>query len=106
MSTQDARLIVTQDPDAHLFYEVDWTDWLAKRNFLAADIVSVVWTVPSPLVKTHELITGAISRVWIKNVPKGNIEHEISARINMPEPTGGAGAVTDDFTFKIKGRHK
>ena len=91
-----------QDPNAHLFYDVDWTRWLTARGFVAADIDSIVWAVPSPLVKTFELLTDAVARVWIRNVPRGTGEHTITCTIVMPKPDAGAPNVTDDFSFVLR----
>ena len=99
-----ARLQIAQDPDAHKFYDIDWECWLTLRGFLAdgSEIISVVHTVEAPAVKSHEALTAAISRVWVKSVPNhGSID--VKATITLPEPTGGAGNVTDDFTFVLKG---
>ena len=99
-----ARIIIAQDPDAHKFYDIDWECWLTARGFLAdgSEIISVVHTVDAPAIKSHEALNDALSRVWVKSVPiKAKIN--VRARITLPEPTGGAGNVTDDFTFVLKG---
>ena len=98
---------VSQDPDAHVFYDVDWILWLKARGFLVdgSEIVSVAFNVPAPLVKTHELLTGALARVWIKNVIAGK-EFDINCTITLPEPNAGAGVVKDDFTFTLRGLNR
>ena len=99
-----ATLMIGQDPDAHKFYDIDWECWLTARGFLAdgSEIIGVVHTVDAPAVKTFEALTGAISRVWVKSVPI-HVSIKVKVTISMPEPTGGAGNVTDDFTFILKG---
>ena len=96
--------MIGQDPDAHKFYDIDWECWLTARGFLAdgSEIIGVVHTVDAPAVKTFEALTGAISRVWVKSVPI-HVSIKVKVTISMPEPTGGAGNVTDDFTFILKG---
>lgn len=34
-SQEGEMITVSQDVDAHLFYEVDWSDWLASKGFVA-----------------------------------------------------------------------
>ncbi len=103
-----AHQIVVQDPDAHVFYDVDWEDWLVARGFLAdgSEIVSITWLEDGGAFavtnKTFQALTGAVARVWIKGVPKGTTVL-ITSRVTMPEPDAGAGAVTNDFSFKVKG---
>ena len=94
---------VGQDPNAHLFYDVDWTRWLTARGFVATDIVSTSFAVPSPLVKTFaQLLIGGVARVWIKSVPRGTGEHVGTGPITMPKPDAGAPNVTDDFSFVLR----
>ncbi len=99
--------IVQQDPDAHSRYEVDWEDWLVNRGYLAdgSQIDSIVWKVPSPLVLSFQSLTGAIARVFIKNVPNAQT-FTITSTINMPEPSLGVGIETDDFSFRVRGNNK
>lgn len=94
--------VTGQDPNAHLFYEVDWTKWMAKRGFLTANIISALFTVPAPAVMTSETRTGAVARVTIKDIPAGK-ETKVLCRISVTNPAGGA-ALTDDFTFTVVGR--
>ncbi len=96
-----------QDPQAHVFYDVDWTDWLTARGFLAngSEITSAPFTVAAPATLSFEVLNGAVARVYIKDVPlNGSIE--VISTINMPEPDPGAGLVTDQVTFTIKGKQK
>ena len=97
---------VGQSPNAHLFYDVDWTKWLTKRGYAASDIISIVWTVPTPLVKTHQTLTLGVARVFVRNVPRDNKDYEITSTINMPEPVVGIGNVTDEFKFVVRNRQR
>lgn len=98
---------VGQDPDSHLFYDVDWGEWLTARGFLVdgSEIVTTAFVVDSPATKTFENRTLAVARVWVKEVPIG-ADVNVTCTITMPEPDAGAGVVTDDFTFCLRGSPK
>jgi hypothetical protein len=102
-----AKLIVGQDVDAHLFYDVDWECWLTARGFLAdgSQISSVGFTVDAPATKTFEEVNAAVARVGVSGVPL-NTNIKVVARITMPEPSVGAGSLIDDFTFILRGTEK
>ena len=97
---------VGQDPNAHVFYDVDWCKWLEALGFVAGDISSIVWSVPSPLVKTFQLLTLTVARVWIRAVPNNRNQHTITCTIVMPKPDVAAPEVTDDFSFIIRAIQK
>lgn len=98
--------IRSQDVDAHKFWDVDWSDWLVKRGFLAdgSEITGFTVDVDASATKTFEqqLAGTPIIRVWVKDVPLG-VEIKVKVTIQLPEPDPGAGPVTDDFVFKLKG---
>lgn len=104
MAAKDSFPTTSQDVDAHVFYEVDWLDWLTARGFLAdgSEIVSLVATVEAPGALTFEQTAVTVHRIWVDNPPKNN-SIKVTSTITMPEPNVGAGVVTDQFTFKVKG---
>jgi len=97
---------VGQDPDSHLFYDVDWGEWLTARGFLVdgSQIVSTVFVVTGA-TKSFENRTLAVARVWVKDVIIAT-DVTVTCTISLPEPDPGAGLVTDDFTFCIRGSQK
>lgn len=109
-SPNEVRVMVDkvgQDPNSHLFYDVDWSEWLTARGFLAdgSQITSTAFVVEAPGTKTFENRTGAVARVWVKDVPKAE-DVNVTCTISMPEPDPMAGLVTDDFTFCLRGSEK
>ena len=97
-----------QDVGGMVHWDVDWRKWLLARGYLVdgSQIVSVVWTVPAPLVKEAEDLTAAVSRVWVSGVTKKQAGHLVKATITMPIPAGGAVNVVDNFTFRLRGIDK
>lgn len=95
----------TQDPDAHLFYEVDWAEWLENRGYTAADIVSTEFTAPEGVTITHQTRDGAKARVWLKDLAAGK-SVRVSCRINMPPPAQGVDLIMDDYSFEVRGKSK
>lgn len=96
-------ITVSQDVDAHLFYEVDWSDWLASKGFVADAIQGFTWIVPPGTVTvTYTSREGAKSRVWIKDVVRG-AKTKVTCRIAMPAPDPSAPEVTDDYSFYLFG---
>jgi hypothetical protein len=53
------------DLTAELDYAVDWTDWLD----IGETIATSTWSVPLPLVKMSDSISGKLAVVWIKATP-------------------------------------
>jgi hypothetical protein len=97
-----------QDINGMVHWDVDWRKWLAARGYATngSEIVSVVWTVPAPLVKETEDLTGSVARVWVSGVTKNMEGHVIKCSITMPIPSGGANPVVDHFTFELRGIDK
>jgi hypothetical protein len=96
---------VSQDTNAHLFYEVDWTDWLASRGYTADQIGGVNFSAHPATGATisHSRLVGAKATVWVKDV-LANQKVRITARIVMPAPAAGVDPVTDDYSFQILGQ--
>lgn len=99
-------ITVSQDPNAHLFYEVEWADWLAYRNYTVDQIVSMEWSSNSIEIEiTYVRNEGSKSTAWVRGVPAG-AKVKMTCRIAMPPPAPGKPYVTDDYTFQIFGKHK
>ena len=97
---------VSQDPNAHVFYEVDWSEWLASRNYTASDIVDIEWLIDSGSAEiTHTRNEDARSRCWVKGVPVSK-KVKITSRISMPGPAPSKPFVTDDYSFYLFGAHR
>ncbi len=97
-----------QDIGGLVHWDVDWRKWLTARGYLAdgSQIVSVIWTIPVPLVEEAVDLTASVARVWISGVTKNQAGHLITATITMPVPSGGSNNVVDKFTFKLRGIDK
>jgi hypothetical protein len=65
-----------KDPDDILDYSIDWTRLLDPGDTIA----SVTWIVPSGLTGGAELITGAITTVWLSGGTTGRT-YDVTARV-------------------------
>lgn len=96
-------ITVSQDVDAHLYYEVDWSDWLASRGYTAGEVQGFTWTVPPDTVTvTYTSRDGAKARAWIKDAVRGE-KVKVTCRVAMPAPDPSAPEVTDDYSFHLFG---
>lgn len=96
-------ITVSQDVDSHLYYEVDWSDWLTSRGYNVSDIQGFTWHVPADTVNvTYTSRDGAKSRAWIKDAIRGE-KTKVTCRIAMPAPDPSAPEVTDDYSFYLFG---
>lgn len=93
-----------QDPNANVFYDVNWGPWLVKRGYLedGSEITSAVFTVESPAVKDFEVLNAAKARVYVSGVPE-NSSVNVKCTLTIPPKDVGASPVVDDFTFKLRG---
>lgn len=99
-------MAVNQDPNAHLFYEVDWLQWLTSRGFSNDQIVSLTANVSSGTANvTYTAVEGSRIMIWVQGVLR-NKEAIITTRIQMPEPASGIGYVMDEYSFTIFGRQR
>lgn len=98
---------VSQDPDTHAGYQVNWADWLTARGFLVtgAEIVSTSFVVEAPATKTFEDRVGALAMVWVNGVPDAT-DVLVTCTITMPKPDPSAPNITDQFSFIIRGLEK
>lgn len=95
---------VTQDPNAHLPYDIEWNAWLAARNLQVTDIINFTWVVPANITKTNDVQDGTVSRVYLKQLALGE-KATVTCRIICTNPDGGE-AITDDFSFEVVGKHQ
>jgi hypothetical protein len=65
-----------KDPDDILDYSIDWGRLLDDGDAIA----SVVWIVPTGLTGGVELITGAITTVWLSGGSAGQ-SYDVTARV-------------------------
>lgn len=83
------------DPDAHLDYLYDWTDWLAEGDTIAAS----EWIVPDDLTADDESFTDTTATVWISGGTAGS-NYTVTNRV-----TTAAGRIDDrSITLKCKER--
>src|SRR5690349_11957454 len=97
-----ANNVTGQDPNAHLFHKVNWTNWLAERSIPVEDIISIGFTVDAPATKTDESVDGAVATVWVRDVPL-NAKIKVVSRITITNHVGDEDIV-NDYTFTIIGR--
>ena len=110
MAVRKKDRVREQDPNAHVFWTVNWKPWLDARGFAATEVVAVEWTlVPAVTgVPTHTDFNTTAgdpdegkARAWFKDLAKGTV-YSVTSKIRLPEPTVGAGEVTDEFTFRLR----
>lgn len=82
--------VASKDPAAVLDYAVDWTEWLAAGDEIAAS----VWTLPSGLTRITDNFTTTATRIWLGGGVAGKV-YEIVNHI-----TTEAG-LEDERTFTI-----
>lgn len=96
-------IVVRQDPDAHKFYEVDWTTWLSDRGYVSADVISYTWSVVGAAQITGQGDHGVFSRVYLKGATAGS-RSTVTCRITVPNQDGGPEQVKDDYSFQVVGQ--
>jgi hypothetical protein len=85
----------THDPNSRIDYTINWASWLAAGETIS----SVVWEVPSPLVKVSQVNTTTAATARIEGGEVGNT-YEVVCRI-----TTNLGQI-EDRTIKLKVKEK
>lgn len=93
----------TQDPNAHVPYEVDWSKWLTERGLDVTDVLSYTWVVTPNITKTAQTDDGVIARVYVKDMTLSE-RARVTCRISCQNP-GGGDPIVDDFSIDIVGAH-
>ena len=91
---------VYQEPGDHLYYDVDWNDWLTARGLTSSAIVSFTWTTTAGSI-TGQAQTGTVARVYIKDIPDRR-SVEVTCMLTATAPEGST-PLKDNFSFKIIG---
>lgn len=92
-----------QDPDAHLFYVIDWTKWLQARDYTDSDIISFEWVLSNAFItKTTDAAEGAKARVYLKDA-QVNKKTIVTCRITCTNFDDGGDPVVDDYSFAVIG---
>lgn len=86
------RLSVPKDPDAVLDYQIDWSDWLADGESIAAS----EWIVVGATIDSEES-TATVSTAWLS----GGVAGSLIALTNRIT-TDNVPARVDDRTLIIK----
>jgi len=85
---------IPKDPDAVLDYSVRWEPWLAGD-----ELATVVWTVPTGIVKDSQSATADTATVWLSGGTAGR-SYFVTCHITT---TAGR---EDDRTFRVDVRER
>ena len=90
-----------QAPDAHVYYDVDWADWLTARSLDENDIESVTWTASGDLEITDTILQTTLSRVYVRGTTVGK-KYLVTSHITVLNHDGGD-SLHDDYSFEVVG---